>query len=114
MNIEFEKVKHEALANKHEALSRKYDKAGVSNATEILDTLNALQSAETLADVPRLPYHPHPLHGVYKGCFAVWVTKKYRVIFRPNHKGDPAFRIDNYRTITSIRVIEIFKDYHDK
>jgi mRNA-degrading endonuclease YafQ of YafQ-DinJ toxin-antitoxin module len=73
--------------------------------------LEVLRSADTLADVPR-SYRPHPLKGEYKGYFAIEVTRARRNIFKPNHDGDLNFRIDNYRTINSITVVEIFKDYH--
>lgn len=117
MNIQFDRSKHEALVNDHKALSKKYDrpgKPGPSNADEILDTLNALYAADTLAEVPPRPYHPHPLQGDRKGYFAVWVTKKDRMIFRPDHKDDPNFRIDKFKTITSIVITEIFENYHKK
>ncbi len=51
-------------------------------------------------------------HGSLKGCFAVDVDKVNRIIFKPNHEGDPEYRIDNYKSIKNITIIEIFKDYH--
>lgn len=111
MQIEFDNPKHEALANNFEALSRKYDKRGQKIADDILATIEAVRAADCLFDVPR-SYRPHPLDGVYKGCFAVDVDKKYRVIFRPNHDGDPDYRIDNYKSIKKIVILEIYKDYH--
>ena len=111
MQIEFENSKHEDLANDFEALSKKFDRRGQKNAQEILATLAVLRAAESLADVPRT-YRPHPLKAGYKGFFAVDVTKTERIIFKPNHDGDSNFRIDNYKTISSIKIVEIFKDYH--
>jgi len=112
MEIEFESEKHEKLVNDHEALSKRYNKKkGVDSASDILATLNVLKAANTLADVPP-SYRPHPLKGEYKGAFAVDVDKVNRVIFKPNHAGDPDFRIDNPKSIKKITVIEIFKDYH--
>lgn len=112
MNIEFDNPKHETLVNSYEALCKKYNKKGIDYATDILAIIDILVAANTLLEIPH-SFHPHPLKGSYKGYFAVNVTKKYRVIFRPNHDGDPDFRIDNYKTIKSIIIIEIFKDYHD-
>jgi mRNA-degrading endonuclease YafQ of YafQ-DinJ toxin-antitoxin module len=112
MILEFDNPKHEALVNNYESLCRKFNKKGLDFATDILDTINSLVAADTLFDVPR-SFRPHPLKGKYKGYFAVDVTDKYRVIFRPNHDGDPDFRIDNYKTIKSILIIEIFTNYHD-
>ena len=112
MIIHFSKSKHKALVNDHEALRRKYDRKGINNAVEIIDTIRALEAANTLHDVPHF-YRPHPLRGKYKGFFAVDVTDTHRTIFRPDHTGDSNFRIDNYKTITSIIIIEIFIDYHE-
>ncbi|MEQ1935002.1 MAG: hypothetical protein ABL962_14175 [Fimbriimonadaceae bacterium] len=111
MQIEFDNPKHEDLVNDFGALSKKFDRGGEKNADDILAALEVLRSAETLADVPR-SYRPHPLKAGYKGFFAIEVTKTHRNIFKPNHDGDPNFRIDNYKTIHSITVVEIFKDYH--
>lgn len=112
MNIEFDNPKHERLVNDHDALSRRFNKKkGIDSASNILNTLNVLQAANSLADVPH-SYRPHPLKVGYKGCFAVDVDKVHRVIFKPNHDGDPDFRIDNYKSIKNITIVEIFKDYH--
>lgn len=111
MKIDFNNPKHEILVNDYDALCKKYNKKGIDYATDILDTINVLISADTLFDVPH-SYRPHPLKGEYKGCFAVDVDNKYRIIFKPNHCNDVNFRIDNYKSITIIIIIEIFKDYH--
>lgn len=111
MILEFDNPKHEVLINSHEALSKKYNKKGQRSADDILAAIEVLRAADSLFDVPRA-YRPHPLQAEYKWCFAVDVDDKNRVIFRANHDGDQNFRIDNYKTITSIRIIEIFKNYH--
>lgn len=111
MKLDFDNPKHESLINDCDALAKKYNKKGQEIADDILATVEVLRAADTLFDVPR-SYRPHPLKTEYKGCFAVDVTKTHRVIFKPNHNGDPNFRIDNYKTITSVVIIEIFKDYH--
>lgn len=81
-------------------------------ADEILETLDALTAADTLYDLPKIPFHPHPLTGRQKGSFSVWINKKTRIIFRPDHADDPAFRIDNPKTIKRIVVDELCIDYH--
>ncbi|MHB8871889.1 MAG: killer suppression protein HigA [Candidatus Doudnabacteria bacterium] len=112
MNIDFDNPKHERLVNDYEALSKRYNKKkGVDSASDILTTLDVLKAAITLADIPP-SYRPHPLKGSYKGHFAVDVDKVHRVIFRPNHDGDSDYRIDNYKSIKNILIIEIFEDYH--
>jgi mRNA-degrading endonuclease YafQ of YafQ-DinJ toxin-antitoxin module len=95
MILAFDNPKHERLVNDCEALSKRYNKKrGIYSASDILKALSVLQAANTLAEVPP-SYRPHPLKGMYKGCFAVDVDKVHRIIFRPNHDGDPAFRMDN-------------------
>lgn len=111
MIITFQKPKQEQLANNYDMLCRKYNKKGTGYAEDIRITLNALLAAETLHDVPPV-FRPHPLQGRYKGCFSVSIDKKHRLIFEPDHEGDPCFRIDNYKSIKKIKIIEIFKDYH--
>ncbi len=112
MNIDFDNPKHEKLVNDYEALRKHYNKKkGVDSASDILATLDVLTAADTLADVPP-SYRPHPLKASYKGHFAVDVDKVHRVIFKPNHDGDPGFRIDNYKSIKNIVIIEIFENYH--
>jgi len=112
MIIHFLKAKHKKLVNDHDALRKKFDRKGLSNAVEIIDTIRALEAADNLHDVPHF-YRPHPLRGKYKGCFAVDATDTHRVIFKPDHDGDSNFRIDTHKTITSIIIIEIFIDYHE-
>ncbi len=81
---------------------------------EIIETLDALAAAETLYDLPTIPFHPHPLSGDKKGMFSVWINKnkKTRIIFRPDHAEDSAFRIDNPKTIKRIVVEELCINYH--
>ena len=111
MRISFDNPKHEALVTNFDALVRRYNRKGADNATEILATLEVLRGADSMADIPR-GYRPHPLKVEYKGWFAVHVTKKERMIFKPAPNGDPNYRIDNPKSIKSISIIEIFKDYH--
>ena len=111
MKLAFDNPKHEVLVNDHEALARRYNSKGEDFATEILATIDVLKAADCLADVPRA-YRPHPLKAEYKGGFAVDVTKTHRIIFKPTHDGDPEFRIDNFKSIKSITIVEIFIDYH--
>ena len=111
MIITFQKPKHEQLANNNDLLCKNYNKKGVGYAEDIRIVLDVLCAAETLYDVPPA-FRPHPLQGNNKGCFAVNIDKKHRLVFEPDHAGDPGFRIDNYRTIKKIRILELFTDYH--
>lgn len=111
MDLSFENTSHERLVNDPDALAKKFDRKHSGASMDILAALNILHAAPSLADVPRT-YRPHPLKGGLKGSFAVDVDKTHRVIFTPDHDGDEHFRIDNFKTITAINIIEIFKDYH--
>src|SRR5689334_15595727 len=77
MTINFENPKHEALANDHAKLSKWATKKTTASGDQILTTLNVLEAAPSLYDIPSIPWHPHPLEGKYKGCFAVWIKSKY-------------------------------------
>lgn len=112
MVIAFDDAKHEGLANDHQKLAKWAGKKTTATADEILLTLNALHAAPTLFDVP-YTFHPHPLRGIYKGCFSVWVTKQERIIFRPDPGQDPPAVIYNFKTIKSIVIVELCTDYHD-
>jgi len=81
-------------------------------ADEVLETLTALDAAVTLYDLPNIPFHPHPLSDKLKGSFSVWINKRARIIFRPDHADDTAFRIDNFKTIKRIVIEELCIDYH--
>jgi plasmid maintenance system killer protein len=111
VTIEFDNPKHELLANNYEKLTKWAIKAKTT-ADEILATLDALAAAPTLYDLPRIPWHPHPLFGSYKGYFAVWISKQKRIIFHPNPGDDPEFRIDSPKTINAISIAELCEDYH--
>ena len=79
---------------------------------EIITALNSLEAADSLSDLPPIPWHPHPLKGGKKGLFSVWVNKKTRILFHPDHSDDTDFRIDNPKTITRIVITELCVDYH--
>lgn len=111
MDIDFDNPKHQNLVNNYEALCKKYNRKGVGHAKEILAALDILKAVDTLFEVPHF-YRPHPLRGIYRGCFAVDVNNIHRVIFRPNEVKCPDFRIDNCKSIVAIIIIEIFKNYH--
>lgn len=110
MDIEFNNPTHERLIDDFDALSRRFRRYE-SAAEDILAVMNVLFAAPTLAEIPRT-FRPHPLKGNLKGHFAIDVNKTHRIVFRPNHDDDENFRIDNYKTITAVLIIEIFKDYH--
>lgn len=117
MKIEFQNPRHEALVNDYGALCKKYNSKEYPEAGDgILVAMDGLKAAPTLYDVPWSPFRPHSLEKErkYKGCFTVDATKIHRIIFRPNHDGDPNFNIRNLNTINSIIIIEIFKNFHPK
>lgn len=125
MKIDFVSEKLEKAANgEHDGTFSELSKIIRKNAGKnsevapehIVEVLNDLHCAETCADLPP-SMHPHPLKASRKGQFAIDIPHqngrgKYRVVFTPNHSGDPSFRIDNYKTITKITIVELCCDYH--
>lgn len=99
------------LANDYEKLVKWCGKKTTATADEVLASLNALQAAPSLFDLPHL-FRPHPLRAGYKGCFGIWVNKRERIIIRPDPDQDPPSVIYNPKTINSIRVVELCIDYH--
>lgn len=118
MVIDFATQKMEAAVNK----ASLEDMSGIMqiirrkkapcHPNEIMETLSALSAADTLYDLPKTPYHPHPLKGSKKGKFSVWINAKTRIVFKPNHIGDLAFKIDNFKTIKRVIIEELCIDYH--
>ena len=76
--------------------------------------LSLLSSVACLADVPHTkPEGRHELFGDREGHFAVWLTKNYRLVFKPDHnpvplQDDGGF---NLRAITAVKFVAI-EDYH--
>jgi len=102
-------------------IRQKLGKKTTCEYKDIVLTLDALAAARSCADLPP-SFHPHPLRGDRKGCFAVDIRIKgqggrgtIRLIFRPNYgEDDSEFRIDNYKTIKKIVVEELCIDYHEQ
>jgi len=118
MKILFQNPKHEAMVNSDNP--EPLDKWCVKQKTgatgnDVRETLADMAAAASSYNLPTVPYHSHPLKDNYKGCFGVWLNghKRARLIFKPVSDG-PDFRIDNYKTITVVEVIELNKDYHKK
>lgn len=112
MNIRFATDKLEQIANDSAKLDKLCRKQNAHcTADDILEQLNILYAAESMADIPPT-LRPHPLKGNLKDRFAINVSKTHRIIFRPDHDDDPEFRIDNRNTIKRIVVEELCIDYH--
>ena len=114
MTIAFDSPKHEGLANDRDKLAKWCNKKTTATAEEVMLALNALRASPNLAELPPVPYLPHPLKQNYKGCFAVWVNKKERIIFRLDPDQNPPAIIYNYQTINSIVIVELCTDYHGR
>ncbi len=75
--------------------------------------LTSLAAAPTLEDMREVPGNCHALTGDRIGQFAIYVTRSYRLVFRPD--PDPAPRLANgeldRRSITRISIEEVV-DYH--
>lgn len=115
MDLQFENPKHESLLNDYDALRKEYKKDQYDPSFDILKAIEVLRAADSLFDIPPA-YRPHELGREYEyhGCFGIDVNDTHRVIFKPIHTGDKNFNINNYNTIKSVSIKEIYKDYHKK
>ena len=115
MTLSFSTTKQQGLANDDAKLRKYIAKAKLTcSDIDVNSTLNALQAADCLADVPKVPYHPHPLSGSLKGSFAVWINSSERIVFYPDNLEDEGFRIDDFRTIKKIVITDVCIDYHKR
>jgi plasmid maintenance system killer protein len=112
MRIRFDTPKHERLANDANLLDVWCAKKALCIGDDVILALDTLAAADSLYDIPRAPWHPHPLSGTYKGCFAIRVNQKSRIVFRPDHENNEDFRIDNFKTIKQVAIVELCIDYH--
>lgn len=89
---------------------------GLPHAKKIIQRLNELWAADTLADMGHLPpARCHELTGDRKGQFAVTTTEPNRLIFTPDHDPVPidgSGGIDRSK-VTDIVILEV-EDYHGK
>lgn len=87
---------------------------GRATAKRVRQRLVELAAADTLSDVSHLPpARCHELTGRRKGQFAVVVSTKMRLIFKPDHHPVPQNKeggID-LNKITKIIILEV-TDYH--
>ncbi len=87
---------------------------GTDNGRKVMQRLNELRAADTLALYIRLPFgRPHALTGDRKGQFAVAVKHPRRLIFEPANdpipkREDGSIELDR---VTKVRIIEVV-DYH--
>jgi len=83
-------------------------------AKKIKQRIAELSSLECLEDVTKLPaLRCHELSGNRKGELAVWVSERYRIVFKPNHNPLPC-KDDgglDWKLVTKIVIIEVV-DYH--
>lgn len=69
--------------------------------------IEQLKSFSSLNDVPSfLPFRRHKLEGDYKDCYAINITSKYRLIFKPLNP-----ETTDLNKITDIEILEVSKHY---
>jgi proteic killer suppression protein len=106
MEIEFLHRKEQKTYESSKDLARKY---GPKQAIKIIQRINELQAAESLADIKNLPQaRLHPLHSNLEGCFAVDLMHPYRMVLFP--LGD--FNPTDLTSIKKIQIRQIYDDYH--
>jgi len=76
------------------------------NGGRIAVVISVLQAADSLADVPNVPpTRRHKLGSNYQGCWAIDISKNWRMIIRPNKD------FDDLTKIVSVTIVDIV-DYH--
>ena len=107
MEICFKNKKLQKLCENHTKLKVKY---GIVKAKRIVMRIGDLIDAVSLYDVSKLPQTGfHPLHHNRQGQFAIYTQQPYRIIFIIQN-GSP----DDLKSITSIEIIPINENYHQK
>ena len=84
---------------------------GTNVAKHLITALYDLIDSPTLGDMDCR--NPHPLDGDLKGCFAISITGKYRIIFKPND-NPPSLKDDgsiDRDGVISILIVDIC-NYH--
>ncbi len=83
---------------------------GLTKSKKINKRLNELNAAVSLKDIESLKIPKlHPLTGNREGQFALTTKEPFRIIIKPVNND---FDINNYLTITEVKVIELDVDYH--
>lgn len=83
---------------------------GVDVAKKLPQKIQELKSFEVLSDVPtNPPFRRHKLTGNRNGCFAIDITKQYRLIFKVTN--DDTIIIEELNKIKEIMIVEISKHY---
>lgn len=114
MDIRFKNSQLEKLCT-NPAKARK--KFGAETAQMLANRLRRFKAAESLQDINARATNLHALSGDRKGCFAVNLDKKNRLVFMPilSDEDEAAGKIatapENYRSIRIIEIQEI-GDYH--
>lgn len=106
MKISYQTAKLETLLCDATTLKKKF---GDQVANKTIQCLQELGATETLAMVPQ-HLRPHPRDPKHKEIFQVDILKhkhSTRLLFRPTDEYD----IEDYATITSIKVTEIIKTH---
>ena len=79
---------------------------GKELSKNILKRISVLEFADSLAMVPDVPpTRRHKLTGKFKGCWAIDISKNYRLIIKP------MVDTDDLNEIKEIEIIDIL-DYH--
>ncbi|CAI2719372.1 type II toxin-antitoxin system RelE/ParE family toxin [Nitrospina watsonii] len=111
MEISFSKKPLQKTCGSEKESNKKWGRA---TAKRVRQRLAELAAADTLSDMSHLPpARCHELTGKRKGLFAVNVSAKMRLIFKPDHSPVPENKhggID-LNKITKITILEV-ADYH--
>lgn len=105
MDIFYDNSKIKKLLTKEDNLIKKY---GRNISDTIFLIIQYLRNADNLSAISQNPpYRRHKLQGNYQNCYAMNITGKLRLIFKPvNEKECELMKIKE------IIIVDV-KDYHD-
>lgn len=105
MDIDIPNKKLEKILKSEKNIKKAYN----TLSQRIMMRINTLQTVDNLSLVPTdKPERCHLLEGNYKGCFAVCIDSKWRIIIKPRGYNMPYDK----SIIKEIDIIDII-DYHN-
>lgn len=109
MELTYKTTKLQKLCEDPSNNSELVKKYSAEVANKLPRRIKELKAFNSLNDVPTsLPHRRHKLSGNLKDCFAVNITRQYRLIFRQKENN---IIIEDLREIKEIEIMEVSKHY---
>ncbi len=107
MKISYENNKLEKKLSDEKKVVREFGQQISDKIYQRLEYLRAAKNLEAVSSSP--PYRRHILNGNYKNCFAISITEKQRLIFKPDIDTNKDYKL---KEIEKIIIVNI-EDYHN-